>query len=347
MGRLKDEALFRLIHDYLKVYLPDQRCCSPNTVKSYRAALTQLLEYTAGRENIPLSGLSLEMLGGDAVVSFLDWLTSEKKCSPRTRNHRLACISSFLAYAAAASPENASLHNSILKIPHQKTDTFSGVEYMSETAVKMLLVQPDTSSRKGIRDQFFMVLLYDTGARIQEMLDIKVCDIRSGSTPTVQLYGKGRKIRTVPLMAGTMAHFDNYMKVFHPDGNRYSQMPLFYVTQHGEKHAMSDDNVRKFLKKYGDAARQSCNEIPENIHPHLFRHSRAMHLYQHGMDLTLISQWLGHSNLETSLIYAHADTEQKRRAIEKAMGKDASAGVDIPKYSITDDELLKRLYGLK
>lgn len=110
---------------------------------------------------------------------------------------------------------------------------------------------------------------------------------------------------------------------------------------------MSDDNVRKFLKKYGEVARMNCLDVPENVHPHLWRHSRAMHLYHHGMALSLISQWLGHSNLETTLIYAYADTEQKRKAIEKSMGREVVAGVDMPKYRISDEEILKRLYGLK
>lgn len=109
---------------------------------------------------------------------------------------------------------------------------------------------------------------------------------------------------------------------------------------------MSDDNIRKFLNQYADSARKICSEVPEKIHPHLFRHSRAMHLYQHGMDLTLISQWLGHSNLETTLIYANEDTEQKRRAIEKSMGKNIISEIDIPKYIIDDKDILKKLYGL-
>ena len=109
---------------------------------------------------------------------------------------------------------------------------------------------------------------------------------------------------------------------------------------------MSDDNIRKFLNQYADSARKICPEVSEKIHPYLFRHSRAMHLYQHGMDLTLISQWLGHSNLETTLIYVHADTDQKRRAIEKSMGKNIIGEIDIPKYIIDDEDILKKLYGL-
>ena len=240
-----------------------------------------------------------------------------------------------MAYQAALS-----------KIPKQKAGKIP-VEYMSEEAVQTILKQPDTSTRQGIRDQFFMVLLYDTAARVQEMLDLKVCDIRPGKTPTATLLGKGSKVRTVPLMPETMEHFQNYLNVYHEGEGRYSTQPLFYILKHGNRNPMSDDNVRKFLKKYGDLARKICPEVPENIHPHLWRHSRSMHLYQHGMDLTLLSQWLGHANLETTLIYAYADTEQKRRAIEKSMGRKVTGGIDIPRFTVSDEDTIKRLYGLK
>ena len=346
MGRVKDEPLFQLLHDYLKKYLPDQKYASPNTVKAYRTALNQFFEYVVQEKSIPLSEITFPVLDYDMVNAYLDWLVSEKKCSPATRNHRLTCIRSFFAYAASRSTEYMAYQAALSKIPKQKAGKIP-VEYMSEEAVQTILKQPDTSTRQGIRDQFFMVLLYDTAARVQEMLDLKVCDIRPGKTPTATLLGKGSKVRTVPLMPETMEHFQNYLNVYHEGEGRYSTQPLVYIVQHGTRNPMSDDNVRKFLKKYGDLARKICPEVPENIHPHLWRHSRSMHLYQHGMDLTLLSQWLGHANLETTLIYAYADTEQKRRAIEKSMGRKVTGGIDIPRFTVSDEDTIKRLYGLK
>lgn len=346
MGRVKDEPLFQLLHDYLKKYLPDQKYASPNTVKAYRTALNQFFEYVVQEKSIPLSEITFPVLDYDMVNAYLDWLVSEKKCSLATRNHRLTCIRSFFAYAASRSTEYMAYQAALSKIPKQKAGKIP-VEYMSEEAVQTILKQPDTSTRQGIRDQFFMVLLYDTAARVQEMLDLKVCDIRPGKTPTATLLGKGSKVRTVPLMPETMEHFQNYLNVYHEGEGRYSTQPLFYIVQHGTRNPMSDDNVRKFLKKYGDLARKICPEVPENIHPHLWRHSRSMHLYQHGMDLTLLSQWLGHANLETTLIYAYADTEQKRRAIEKSMGRKVTGGIDIPRFTVSDEDTIKRLYGLK
>ena len=347
MGRVKDEKLFQMIHDYIRVYLPNQRCSSPHTIKAYRMALEQLLEYVATQKTLSISEITFDMLDSEMVSNYLEWLTSEKGCCASTRNHRLACIRSFFKYAAMMNPANIIRQADMDKIPKQKQKTFSGINHMSEEAVQAILKQPDTKTKKGIRDQFFMILMYDSGARIQEMLDLRVCDIRNGTTPVAILMGKGAKIRSVPLMPETMQHFQNYMKIYHAAETMYSEQPLFYVEQCGIRHPMSDDNVRKFLKKYGKAAKKFCPDVPDNIHPHLWRHSRAMHLYHHGMALSLISQWLGHSNLETTLIYAYADTEQKRKAIEKSMGKEVIAGVDIPKYCVSDEVILKKLYGLK
>lgn len=214
---------------------------------------------------------------------------------------------------------------------------------MSEAAVKALLEAPDTSTKMGLRDQFLMI--YDTGARNQEALDVKICDLRIDKTPTVTLHGKGDKIRVVPLMKDTVKHLHNYMAVFHKGETWLSSEWLFYVERKGTRSAMCDDTARLRIQKYAELAREVCPDVPERVHPHLWRHTRAMHLSQHGMDLTLISQWLGHKQVETTLIYAYADTEAKRKAIEKAMGAEFPDTEPV-NYTVSDEETLKRLYGL-
>ena len=190
------------------------------------------------------------------------------------------------------------------------------------------------------------VLLFFRASGIQEALDAKVCDLKVDKTPTVTLQGKGRKIRIVPLMQNTVKLLQQYMGLFHPGETWQSQEYLFYTTRNGVRKKMSDDAIRIRFQKYAVKAKEKCGSIPDNIHPHLWRHTRAMHLYQHGMDLTLISQWLGHSNLETTLVYAHADTEHKRKAIEKAMGKDNFVEGEFKPYTINDEDILRRLYSL-
>lgn len=348
MGKIKDIELFSMIHDFFKVYLPNQRKSSPHTIRAYQKALDSLLDYASAQRGISLGQITFDSINSTVVSDFLD--DQEKNgVSISTRNHRLKGIRAFYSYVAMMKPALAIHQTEIYKVPFKKAETASTIDYMSEIAMSALLAQPDATDKKGLRDQFILLLLYDTAARVQELVDIKVCDIKHGRTPTVTLHGKGSKIRIVPLMKKTMQHFENYKKVFHPDEGEYSERPLFYSVSRQKLAALDESSVRKLVYAYGAAARAVCPEVPDSVHPHMVRHSRAMHLYQHGMDLTLISQWLGHAQLETTLIYAYADTEQKRKAIEQSTPTDSplKTHLNAAKYQVTDDEMLKRLYGLK
>ena len=231
-------------------------------------------------------------------------------------------------------------------IKAQRNDPFSKVEYLSEEAVCVLLQEPGATKRLGLRDRMMLVFFYDTGARIQEVLNVRLCDLTLNATPKVVLYGKVRKVRTVPLMKDTVLHLKQYLAVFHEEVSLASEQFLFYTERKGERKPVCDDTVRLMMRKYAESARAKYPEIPAHVHPHLWRHTRAMHLYQRGMDLTLVSQWLGHSNLETTLIYTHADIEYKRRAMNHAFGNTDVTSVTLENYTVTDEELLKRLYGL-
>jgi len=207
-------------------------------------------------------------------------------------------------------------------------------------------------TEKGLRDQFFLLFMYDTGARLQEIRTLTLRDITWGKEVSVTLHGKGSKVRVVPLMKPTAEHLENYLKVFHPEYNRkensYVDLPLFYVVQHGRRQPISDSAARKLVRSYGDKAKLICPELPDIVHPHLIRHSRAMHLYQRGMDLTLVQQWLGHAQIETTQIYAYADTEHKRKAIEKstAVNNPLRSKRSASRFTVTDEQTLKQLYGL-
>jgi Site-specific recombinase XerD len=346
--KLEKDSLFDFIHGYLKIYLPRQRKVSQNTIRSYREAIELLVDFIKDKNKIPLGDVTFEMIKFETLSEYLDYLENERGCSISTRNSRLAAIRAFFKYVSEKDVTTVSIFKEIKKIPVKNPDTVQCVKYMSEDAIAAIISQPDTSKLKGLRDRFFMMLLYDTGARVQELIDIKLQDFRYGKTPTLTLWGKpNKKQRTVPLMEKTVLHLHQYLDVFHQN-RKNENNPLFYVITHGQMHQLSDDCIRKFLKRYGESARTSCIEVPENIHPHLFRHSRAMHLYQHGMDLTLVSQWLGHVNLETTLIYSHADTEHKRRAIEKATsnGEDTPINISPKRFTINDEIELKRLTGL-
>ena len=342
-------TLFELIHDYLKIYLPKQYQVSPNTIRSYRESLELLVDFVKERKYIQLQDVTFEMLSADIILSFLDYLEISRGCSVTTRNNRLAAIRAFFGYAADRDVTTVANLNELKKVPVKKPNEVSVVEYMSMAAITAIVEQADINTYKGLRDRFFMVLMYDTGARIQEMVDIKLCDLQISKISKITLHGKGNKTRVVPLMERTTQYLQKYMAEFHKNTPLSSQTPLFYTVTHGNLHPLTDRRIRYLLKEYGEKARKQCAEVPENVHPHLFRHSRAMHLYQEGMDLTLVSQWLGHAHLETTQVYAHADTEHKRKAIAAATpaNNPLHSKLNPTRFTVSDDETLKRLSGLR
>ena len=187
MSKIADETLFKLIHDFLVIYLPTQRNSSPNTIRAYKTSLEMLLDFIKEYNQTSLSKVTFRMLDRKAVSAFLTYLEAEKRCCISTRNHRLKCIKAFLKYAAMVEPSTVIYQAELSKIPLKKEIASPSVEYMSENAVSILLKEPDTSQKLGIRNQFFMILAYDTGARVQELVDLRLRDIRLGKTPTAIL----------------------------------------------------------------------------------------------------------------------------------------------------------------
>ena len=300
-------------------------------------------------QGVPLQDVTFEMLTADMIMGYLDYLEMERGCTVTTRNNRLAAIRAFLVFAADRDVTTVVTLNEFQnKVPIKKSSETNAVAYMSQTAVTAVIEQADLNTVKGLRDRLFMILMYDLGARLQEMIDLTLGDVRFGKTTTVTLHGKGGKIRSVPIMCNTAQNLQKYLEAFHPAPGKKNER-LFYVISRGQKNPLSASCVRLFLKQYGSMARSVCSEVPENVHPHLFRHSRAMHLYQEGMDLSLVAQWLGHVNLETTQIYAHADTEHKRKAIAAATPADnpLHAKLNSERFTISDEDTLKRLVGLR
>lgn len=304
------------LREYFTVYLPKQRNVSQNTIVSSRQTWNLLLGYLRDKRGISLKDISMETIDSNAVISFLDHMESSRTWKPSTRNQRLSMIRSFFNYAACIEPSTYIYAAVLEAIPRKKDVNKSFIlDYMSENAVREILRSPDTSKKNGVRDQFFLSLMYDSAARDCEMLTMKLADFTAESS-SVYLIGKGSKPRLVPVSKETVEYFEFYKEKFHSDS--IPSVPMFYTRHKGVKTQMSDDNVARFLKKYADCARKNCNEIPDRVHPHQLRKSRAMHLYQGGMPLSVLAEFLGHEDPETTLIYARADTEMKRKALEKA-----------------------------
>jgi site-specific recombinase XerD len=229
-------------------------------------------------------------------------------------------------------------------IPLKKyADKSRVLEFMTQDAMGAVLRQPDASTKMGTSDMFFMVLMYDAAARDCEMLSMRFCDIDSEKR-TVCLMGKWSKQRILPISDDTVQHFRKYAKLFHPSGD--GTVPMFYTIRHFNVSPMSDDNVSRFIRKYAVEAKTRCQEVPDNVHQHMFRRSRAMHLYRSGMPLPLLAEWLGHEKTETTLVYAFVDTEMKRKAIEKAeAGDSVQPSAEAGNWEGNED-MIRRLCGL-
>ncbi|MDR0593749.1 MAG: tyrosine-type recombinase/integrase, partial [Bifidobacteriaceae bacterium] len=246
-------------------------------------------------------------------------------------------------YAAMMDCAQMALSLEIKTIPAKKT-TGKVVDFLTEDALRVLLAQPDPARPTGPRNQVFMVAMYDTAARCAEMLDLRVRDLRLDTAhPVAYLHGKGGKTRIVPLLPKTVEHLKRHLRRYHPaaDGGDL----VFFTTAHGRRQPMSPDAVAAFFKTYGDAARRQCHESPDRCHPHQLRHTRAIHLYRQGMPLPLLSEYLGHASVESTKIYAYADSEMKRAAIEKA---DALRGGQAPPPRVWegDEDMILQLAGL-
>lgn len=345
----RDMRLFELVRSFLADYLPKRRNYSVNTVRSYRTELDQFLTFVARKRNARISEVTFADFGKDSVCSYLEDLETSRGCSIQTRNHRLNGIRSFVSYAATTDLEVVVVKQALETIPMKKTEALDGVRHLSEASVAELLGIPDGKTWKGRRDLALLSFMYDTAARVQETVGTLLSSLNLGDRPTVTLTGKGRKTRVVPLMNNTVRILSRHIREFHPQAASDPDAPLFFVLRNGTRKRMTEDNVRKLLCHYGSKLSERAREGLGSIHPHLLRHSRAMHLYQNGMSLELLSQWLGHAQLETTLVYAHADAEMKRKAIEKATPPDSPLGKHIKPTTmkVNDDDLIRRLYGLK
>ncbi len=312
---MKATDFSRYLTDFLTKYLPHERGAGRNTISSYRDTFVLLISFFEQKKNIRISKLEIKDINKQTVVEFLDWLQSERKNNNATRNLRLAAIHSFFKYIQYFAPDNLYEYQSILSIRVKKKEK-KAINYLTLDGVRLLLNQPDKKSLKGRRDLALLSLMYDTGARVQEIIDLTPAALHLDKPTTIRITGKGNKTRIIPLMEAQVNILNSYLSennLIKPYAGSY---PLFFNSR-GEK--LTRAGVTYILAKYADKARQKNQSlVPKKISCHVTRHSKAMHLLQAGVNLIYIRDILGHVSVETTEIYARADSKQKREAIEKA-----------------------------
>ena len=306
----------KYLSKFLSEYLPYERNMSSNTVASYRDSFVQFIGYMKDVETIRVERLTLDVITRQRVLDFLSWVQKERNCGIATRNHRLAAIHSFMSYLQYEEIHHLDEWQRILSIKAMK-DEKKSINYLTTDGIKLILDQPDITTRNGRRNLALLALMYDTAARVHEIIDLTPESLKIESSPyTIRLFGKGRKSRVVPLMEEQIVILKRYMDENHLFENGKLKHPLFFNSRH-EK--LTRAGVTYILNTYVGMARQvTPSLVPCTISCHTLRHSKAMHLLQAGVNLVYIRDLLGHVSIQTTEIYARADHKQKREALEKA-----------------------------
>lgn len=309
-----------LLHAFFHGWLVEQRNASHHTVISYRDTWRLFLRYVAATRRRPVAKLRLQDLTASDVLAFLKDCEEQRNVSVATRNCRLAALHGFFAFLMDREPLAAGQCAEVLRIPSKRAHRRE-LCYLEEHEVAAILEQPDRSTLEGQRDHALLAFLYNTGARIQEALNLCPNSLRLESPAQARLIGKGRKERTCPLWPETTALLRALLQ-------RIPRQPdqRIFVNRYGEP--LGAAGVRFKLKQYIQHARKKVPSlIAKRVSPHTFRHTAAVHLVSAGVDVTVIRSWLGHAHLDTTNHYARATIEMKRKALEKIAGPARSAKV--------------------
>lgn len=306
-------SLARALRGFFADYLPRVRGVSPHTVRSYRDAFTVLLRFLAVRHARDVVTLDFSDLATDDVLAFLEHLEAERCNGAGTRNTRLAAVHAFARYAAAHDPEHVELCQRILAVPF-KREQLRVVDYLESDELRAILDGPDRATPDGRRDHALLLTLFNSGARVQEILDMRPCDLQLERPLQIRLRGKGRKERVCPLWPQTA---DVLRTLLREAGDKLEATQPLFRNHRGEP--LTRFGVRYLLRKYADRGAHSVPTLTsKRIHPHTLRHTTAVHLLQAGVDLVTISHWLGHASVETTNRYAAVNLETKRAALAKA-----------------------------
>jgi len=312
-----NHPLASFIKRFFSHYLPVQKGLSVNTILAYRDAVKLLLCYAADTVGIAVDQLAVEDISEKMVLGFLDELEQRRGCSTRTRNARLAAIRSLFDYIARQEPVLLVHCGQIRAIPLKRTE-HKTVDYLEEKEMQAILDAIDVNSRTGMRDRALLLLLYNTGARVSEIVALELDDMRLDDSAQIRLLGKGSKERSCPLWPETVTVLKNYLH------QRVAKKPgTQQVFLNANGAPITRFGIRHITRKYGAQAQAKQPYVTAKpVNPHTIRHTSAMHLLRSGNDVNMVSYWLGHANINTTHIYVEIDMEMKQKMIAKAGAPD-------------------------
>jgi site-specific recombinase XerD len=325
--------LGRALVKFFQDYLPAQRGMSPHTIRSYRDAIVLFLRYTAQEVGQSVEALEVGELRPDRVTRFLAQLEEQRSNCIATRNARLAALHTLAKYLALEHPQHMATLQAVLAVPFKRGSHCAPIEYLEYEEVRELLAAIDRSDELGRRDYALFALMLNTGARVQEILDLTAADVRLDAPAQVRLTGKGNKIRVCPIWASTAQLLRPLCMACNAEAEAANRQ--LFVNNRGEP--LTRFGVRYLLQRYMAQASQHCATLRgKSIHPHSLRHTTAVHMLKAGVDFVSISQWLGHASLNTTMVYARADLDLKRQALLQvfpdALAAPKAGGNSIPAH---------------
>jgi site-specific recombinase XerD len=316
--RKKDKNFWVLARTYLHDYMPAVRNLSDKSVETYKQSLKTYLKFLEETKSLSTENVTFDAFSRDNIKDYVTWLKG-LGYSSKSINLKLTAIRSFLKYCSEEDFELRGVYTEVCSIKKLREEKHP-IQYLQPEATAAILSAYDTKACKHRRNRMMLILLYDTGARVQELADLNCSSLHiDAENPYVTLVGKGRKSRNVPLMAKTVKHLEVYLKEFRPTED---DIPLFYSLLDAKPHRLSTDSISLVLKTAADIAREFCKAVPNNVHCHLIRKTKAMDLYKNGIPLPFIMQLLGHESMSTtSGFYAFATLEMMSDAMNKAAPK--------------------------
>ena len=334
---------FSFARDYLHTYMSTVRGCSAKTIEAYRISLECFLRYLVENRQVEREQVSFDHFDRDHLKGWLAWMVEERHYASKTIALRLSAIKAFLDYSSYEDITLVALSQAA-KTLRSPASPRTPIEYLSEFETRAILAAFGGRTAKSRRNRMLLILLYDTAARVSEITGLRLGDLCLAEPGHVTLAGKRNKTRIVPLTEKTIEHLQIYLAEFHPNLARQSATrPVFYSLHQGQTMGLSVDTVSNVLKEAARLGRMSCPSIPQDIHCHMLRKTKAMDLYQQGIPLPIIMRLLGHEHSSTTAaFYAFATLDMMREAINAA----TPAVNAPPPYELTEDRL-QALYGLR
>jgi site-specific recombinase XerD len=320
---MKNKDFDYYVTSFFTKYLTGERNLSVNTISSYRDTFKLLLVFFRDEKDLQPDKVTLSELTRENILHYLDWLETNRGTKKSSRNIRLSAIHSFVKYAMVEDIDHFSEYQKILAIKNKKSSSRI-IPYLTIEEVKAILSAPDTETIRGRRDKVLLTVMYDTAARVSEICSLKVDDIRLEKPETVRITGKGNKTRIVPIMGNTADILRKYIEENNLNILKYSTREFLF--SNNQNHKLTRAGITYILKKYSAIAEEKSKlTFSIDIHPHVLRHSKAVHMLEAGVPLIYIRDFLGHVSVTTTEIYARVSQQNKRKVLENAYEEITSA----------------------